>query len=371
MRKLKSLIGFSLACFLSVSVSAAYADPLNEEVPTNDTLPMQINEDFFEEHKKAVVEELLEEHGIQADSNLSLNSLQSEAIEENLKNKLGEDVSQEVEQLLNADYVYMSETGEVYSSKRGYLGQADRVEESETFEEANDMNTDRITIQSQISPTVHEVRGGDSGAFERRQLGFLGFDGIIGDITLPTVSNIASDEQAWMYYGFDSQSGKGVEGGYAHQSGRKVWLPYIKTSKFKYSEPAATHAKNEGNKVNNVKFYLKKTSSSSYYTAYLVVGATEVVFSTTNFTDSDVSGMSVKRTSAIGKKGFNGSNISGRSMNSKFENVQVSKFNSDFYNTWGSYSEYKERKNNIWYGTIDNTPSYIHHSGSTISIYKS
>lgn len=330
----------------------------------------------FEQHKRVVILEELRSAGIPFDDQTSLQGIKSNLELKSKSNIKAAQVLDKIQQLENADYVYLdSETGDVYSSNRGYLGKAKKYDEFEEPQAVEDkgLKKDQVQILSKSNPTVQEIFGGNTGAFERRQLNFSGFDGIIANVTLPTVeyasNNVGLDEQAWVYYGFDPSSGSGVEGGYSYQRGRGIWLPYIRSGGFAYADEA--YKKNPGDVVNNLKFYLKKASSSATtYTAYLIVGATEVKFASTSLTS--ITTTSVKRVTSIAKAGFDGTNIVGKSLNQKWDSVQVSLHNSDYYYSWGSYSEYSywDTTKNMWYGTIDCIPSYIHRSNGYVSIYK-
>lgn len=264
-------------------------------------------------------------------------------------------------QLKKADYTYMTVTGEVYSSQRGYLGSAKKDDEVD--------NTRSATQFDPNNPiSVKEVNGGTTGAFERRQLDFEGFDSINSDITLPTVSGLGEGEQPWVYYGFDSQSGNAIEAGYSYQTGTHRWLPYIRSNGFYYGD--STVQKYDTNQIKNVKFYLAKTvSSDTYYSAYFVVDNTQILIAPTKWTDSDTNSTSVKRVTSIAKKAFDGNNIQGRTMNQRYENVQVSRFNEEQAYPWSQYTEYTENRNGRWYGTLDNSPKYVHRDWINSSIY--
>lgn len=312
-----------------------------------------------------MIDEALSSHNVKNISNYSLNAVEKD-IEKANDSQLDKATSEEIEQLLNADYVYLSVSGDVYSSKRGYLGKASVYSDNQESLKFNSNQAQTFTPMSQSNPTVNEVNGGASGVFERKQLGFSGFDGITGNITLPSISSLGTGEQPWVYYGFDSSSGSAVEGGYSYQTGSKRWLPYIRSNGFYYADSA--YQKYDGNAISNVKFYLKKASSSdSTYTAYLVTGGTQVKMTATTIKDTKVS---AKRVTSIAKTGFTGSNITGTSMNQKFDSIQVSTFGSDYYNAWSNYNEYKEWNGSKWLGTIDNTTSYVHRNGNSVSLYR-
>ncbi|MGF7033487.1 hypothetical protein J2T17_004435 [Paenibacillus mucilaginosus] len=239
----------------------------------------------------------------------------------------------------------------------------------------------QMASASQSNPGVSEINGGSTGAFERKQLGFSGFDGIISNVKLPYISGIEDGEQAWVYYGFETTPEttapvKGIEVGFSHQSGSKKWLPYVKSAAaggFIYG----TQAFYDGNLYSNVKAYVAKNASDGKYYVRLIYGSTELINPgkgvVTAFTDADFQKLAVKRVTGIGEKyGFDGvSNIKAKSDSQKWENVQVSKYDSGNYYSWSNYSEYKWWNGKQWFGTIDCVPAYIHHDtvGYT-SIYK-
>lgn len=75
------------------------------------------------------------------------------------------------------------------------------------------------------------------------------------------------------------------------------WRPYIRKGSFLYADEM--YSRHDGDTINNLKFYLKKASvNDTYFTAYLIVGSTQVKFTTTSFTS--ISSLSVKRNTTIG-----------------------------------------------------------------------
>ncbi|WP_458118788.1 hypothetical protein [Paenibacillus sp. Z6-24] len=351
MKTAKMVLSLGMAALFSLPFATAYAEnntPVNQKLQlSTSTAAQNIDSGFFQQQKKAVIRDA---SGDAAESN-----------EQSASSTLGVQAG-EVQQLTNADYTYMTVTGEVYSSKRGYLGAAKRDDE-----------VNNLTSSTQFNPNntfpVNQINGGTTGAFERRQLGFEGFDSITSDITLPAVSGLGEGEQPWVYYGFDSERGA-IEAGYAYQTGTHRWLPYIRSNGFYYGD--STNQKYDGNQVKNVKFYLSKTvSTDTYYNAYFVVNNTQVLIAPTKWTDSDTDSTSVKRVTSIAKKAFDGNNIQGTTMNQRYENVQVSRFNEEQAYPWSQYTEYTEQRNGKWYGTLDNSPAYVHRNWINSSIFKS
>lgn len=267
----------------------------------------------------------------------------------------------------NAEIIYMSEDGELYSSDEGYLGQAEKVKGVNTITSSHlKNNRQKIISKSKENPTVNEIHGGNTGAFERRQLNFSGFDGIQATVILPYISNLSTGEQPWVYFGFDAPNVIGVEGGYSYQTGSKTWIPYIRNQNgFQYKSEDA-QKKKDGESV-HIKFYVKKELDGKIY-AYLLVNYSNILVSEVSF--NSLSSLAVKRVTSIAKNNFDGANINGKSQNQKWENLIVSKHDSDYYYPWSDYAEYKYWDGSKWYGTIDCLPSYIKRNLGYVSIYK-
>ncbi|WP_017812048.1 hypothetical protein [Paenibacillus shenyangensis] len=348
MKTAKMVLSIGMTALLGLPLATAYAESntsVNQQTSSSPAAAQEIDSAFFQQQKQAVVRDIA---GTSTSGSTSAASASQ---------------TSEAEQLKNADYTYMTVTGEVYSSKRGYLGAAKRDDEVN--------NTTSVT---QFNPNntfpVNQINGGTTGAFERRQLDFEGFDSITSDITLPAVSGLGEGEQPWVYYGFDSERGPAIEGGYAYQTGTHRWLPYIRSNGFYYGDSAVQ--KYDGNQIKSVKFYLAKTvSTDTYYNAYFVVDNSQILIAPTKWTDSDTDSTSVKRVTSIAKKAFDGNNIQGTTMNQRYENVQVSRFNEEQAYPWSQYTEYTEQRNGKWYGTLDNSPVYVHRNWINSSIFKS
>ncbi|HIU09672.1 MAG TPA: hypothetical protein IAB00_00230 [Candidatus Avidehalobacter gallistercoris] len=347
---------------------------------------------FFNQLRLDVIEDELQSAGIEIDSHIlkanldeenSLKDFVANDIELYVQNSLllddneKKELNNKISALSEIIVVYIDkDTLRVYNSQDGFAGYATRLP---AIEEAENNNS-AITPFSQSNPTPTEIFGGDSGAFERRQLGNEGFDKITSNITLPIISNTKSDEQAWVYYGFDSLNVNGIEGGFGYwpekeingKTEKDVWLAYISDKpNYRYEVPLVVYK--PGQTISDVNFVLKKQNSTdTYYSAYLLIGSDILICRETDFKLSDMKTMSVKRMTTIGRSGakFNGNNIYTVSKNQKFDKVQVRKYNATSYKTWDTYDEYKEWKNNKWYGTIDCTSAYVHRNGSYVSIYK-
>ncbi|MDQ0048676.1 hypothetical protein J2T18_002976 [Paenibacillus polymyxa] len=349
----KKFLGMGLATILmcsSLSGSLAYAESKSSTYDAS----------FFENLKQRAIVHELQEHKIAVNPKSSIAELLNTADSTSLKSKKNSDLQQNLEKLNESEYIYLTLDGEVYSSEKGYVGMADKVEPKDdsvtgaTYTETNlpneSYNNHNKTINSKNNPTPSQVNGGTTGAFSRIQLNFDGFDGVNGRVQVPFVYNLGAEEQPWMYFGFDSPRGKVIEGGFGYQTGRKVWQGYIRNSKFAYSLGTWP----SGQTVRNVKFYIDKNT----YDSYLSMENSEVVVMQTPFNSSDLSSMSLKRVISIAKDNFNGNNIYGQS-DGAFMDLVVSKTNSDYYYPWENYSEYSLWDGAQWHGTIDWPTYYV------------
>ncbi|QYK69922.1 MULTISPECIES: hypothetical protein [Paenibacillus] len=326
---------------------------------------------FFENLKQRAIVHELQEHKITVNPKASIAELLNTADSTSLKSKNNSDLQQNLEKLNKSEYIYLTLDGEVYSSEKGYVGMADKVESKEdsvtdaTYTETSSLsessNKHDISISSKNNPTPSQVSGGTTGTFSRVQLDYDGFDGVNAKVITPRAKYLGANEQPWMYYGFDAKNGRGIEGGFSYQTGRGVWQGYIRNNNgFKYSlETWENHDIKD-----SVKFYI----DNSTYNAYLLVAYNQVVVMQTSFDSSDLSSMSVKRVTAIAKKNFDGSNIYGSAINGEFSELVVSKFNSDYYYPWDDYRDYSFWDGSQWFGTIDWPADYITHYGPTVWI---
>ncbi|MET3846533.1 hypothetical protein [Paenibacillus sp. OAE614] len=384
MRKKFLCLMMSLTFVLSAQVTSAFADDgTADKSSTENSASVTYNSNdapdaaFFDKHKAAVLREELAESGVQVSDSLSLDQTIQAALQKKPRSSAA---LEDVQNIQDLEMIYLRDDGKVFSSEKGYIGQAELESQSS---ELNSSPQGTVSPLSQTNPTPDDIHGGTSGAFERRQLNFSGFDGIISNFTIPTLSSLGDGENPYMYYGFDSDSvNVASEAGYMWQKGDGVstfprWKPYIRvavngSSSWKYG--TESYVKHDGDVVNNVKSYLKKASSTdSTYTLYFIVGATQVLLADSKLTS--LSGVAVKRVTSIAVdvgKFKNGNEIVGKSMNARFDNLQVSLSNSDYYYPWSNYTEYKywNTTNGKWYGTIDCTSSYIHRSNGAISIYR-
>lgn len=279
----------------------------------------------------------------------------------NQQGRLNKQTKEHVNKLKKAEVIIMLEDGSVYSSSKGYLGQARKVEDRQT-PVTQTVEEDVIGILSKSDPTASEINGGTTGAFAREQLGFNGFDGIQADVTLPSISNLGSGEQPWVYFGFEASSDSGVEAGLSYQTGNPRWLPFIRAGGYQY-EPDLPFS--DGDTL-HVKTYVKPSSGTDYFKLeidydVILIGYHEW---------SSFSSISVKRVTSIARDGFNGYNIDGESKNQKWINTIVSKYNSDYYYSFSNYDLWSYWDGTKWYGAVDCTSDYIHRSSGSISIYE-
>ncbi|MDO4793840.1 MAG: hypothetical protein Q3993_06620, partial [Filifactor alocis] len=344
--------------------------------------------DMFEQARLSMIEDELESYGVLEEGsvlesellkNSNVDSLSADrgkfdivmsmVSNSNLDSQDKQDLMEKIERLSEATVVHIdSDTGEVFDSENGFVGYAESVEEQNFIQDQDYENefeesvgdsfvggVEAIEPLSKNNPTSRECHGGNTGAFERKQLGYNGFDKITSSLTLPTITIPSTDssdtkkikkEQSWVYYGFDSKSGSAIEGGFAHQTGSARWLPFIRVGSIHYQHSNNVTPYYDGNTINDFNFVLKKpTSSSSRYTAYLYIGSGNLLLScSTNFTTSDVRTMSVKRMTTIAKNGFDSTSSSPakaiytKSRNQRFSNIRVRRFGKTSYENWGAFS---------------------------------
>ena len=398
--KRRSLLAMILSLVMCLGIAmpawAAESENLTENTENDFAdLDSKYDTEFFNRLRLDVIEEELQDHSIIA-RNVNLIEMipatlsgQTEisgddmfcyaediVLDSSIDAKEKKNLLEKINNIKTIPVTYVDfENGRVYDSEKGYIGEVQDIS-TVPFVMDNDITEiygeDGIAPMSKDNPTVSEIFGGNTGAFERRQLGYGGFDKIIADVTLPTISNITDGEQAWVYYGFEAPNVTGIEGGFAYQKGNEEneprWLPFIKSGDaYTYAEKFPFYS---GDTIKDVSFFLKKSSTAdANYTAYLY-GPDYLHSANTGFNNANINGVSVKRMTSIGKTSFYGSNISTKSLNQKYANVFVKRYYENNSKAWSSYSEYSNWKNNQWYGTIDCTNSYIHRSGSYVSIYK-
>lgn len=260
----RKILGIGLATILmssTLSGSLAYAESKSSTYDAS----------FFENLKQRAIVHELEEHKIAVNPKASIAELLNTVDSTSLKSKNNSDLKQNLEKLNESEYIYLTLDGEVYSSEKGYVGMADKVEPKEdsvtdaTYMETNSLsepsNNHDVSISSKYNPTPSQVSGGTTGAFSRVQLDYDGFDGVNARVILPTVRDLGANEQPWVYYGFDAKNGKKIEGGFSFQTGQKRYKGFIKNGGYEYS--IETWVNGEG--YNSVKFYI----DNSTYNAYL------------------------------------------------------------------------------------------------------
>lgn len=326
------------------------------------------NKSFFDDLKRRAIIHALNENEISVNDD-SLTETLDKMSRNSADAQTNDDLQLELKKLEQAEYIYLTLDGEIYSSEHGYIGRADQAkprDESVTevtyFDNLLDnYNDDYINPLSKNNPTPTEVNGGTTGVFYREQLNFDGFTGVNSRFWIPRVKKLGEHEQPWMYHGFDSKSGKSIEGGFGYQSGRDVWQGYIRNKQFKYS--AETWEVMDD--LQSVKFYIDNVT----FNAYLLVNYQQVVVMQTSFNSSDLSTMSVKRVMSIAKDNFNGYNITGEVWGGGFLDTVVSRVRSDYYYPWENYSNYSYWDGTKWFGTIDWPTYYIHYVRDMVQIY--
>lgn len=363
---MKRIISAILACVLATPF--AFAD--NKET---------IDDHFFEELKLGAITEEIRLAGIELEKQSTLADILSELEHSDrlVQNKMLESI----QQIYEYEFIHMTKDGEVYSSKDGYLGMADKIENhNEEYVLSDDDIDFKEARKNSADPS--KIGGGKTGAFSRKQLAFNGYDGIISDVTLPKISHFGIDlviedgakdkEQPWVYYGFDLKHGHAVEGGFSYQTGQQLWKPYIRSIKVKkqFQYEPNMYFYNDGDTLRDVKFYLKNVNEKVY--SYFFVGSTPVVLTTeTPFKKVDLSKMSVKHCTGIASNfPFNGWNILSISRNQKWDNVRVSTNDTDYYHSWSSDNEVRWNENNKIFGTVDCIDSYIHQEKGYTSIFR-
>ncbi|MGI6235879.1 MAG: hypothetical protein ACOYI6_11645 [Christensenellales bacterium] len=209
--------------------------------------------------------------------------------------------------------------------------------------------------------SANQIHGGNTGAFSREQLPFIGFDKIKADITLPYVSGIEpdpnEDEQPWVYFGFDDEDyTHGIEGGFAYQHGDdnkpQRWLPFVRYGSSSYSYDHNTEYY-DGD-IAELRVHINDASQDN---VLVIVERRSVILSATmNFDNYET--LSVKRVTSIAKNNFNGSALHGSTVDCGFDNLKVSTIFDPFLDFY-DYDLYHYWSGTKWYGTIDWPASMI------------
>lgn len=169
----RKTFGIGLATILmssTLSGSLAYAESKSSTYDAS----------FFENLKQRAIVHELQEHKIAVNPKASIAELLNTADSTSLKSKNNSDLKQNLEKLNESEYIYLTLDGEVYSSEKGYVGMADKVEPKEesvtdaTYTETSSLsessNKHDVSISSKRNPTPWEVSGGTTGTFSRVQL---------------------------------------------------------------------------------------------------------------------------------------------------------------------------------------------------------
>lgn len=323
-------------------------------------------EQRFENVKIKCIQMELEENGVDFNNTQSLDTLLTKVDELSNSGKLDKEVKKNIEKLKDADYVVVND-GKIYSSKYGYYGTVRKEKNiSESEAEPNLLLTSdgQITIMSRDNPTPSEVHGGTSGAFSREQLEFAGFERITANITLPNVSGTTTDEQAWVYFGFDDVGyTNGIEGGFAYQRGSTTipehWHPFVRWGSNLYD-------------YDNTEYYDRDTvrlrvriTDDSVDNVLVVVEGDTVLTVTKDFDNYET--LSVKKVTSIAKNNFDGVTLNGKSMNCGFDNLRTTTI-FDSYTDFYDYDLYSYWSGTKWYGTIDWPASMIDRDTDNIDI---
>lgn len=239
-------------------------------------------------------------------------------------------------------------------------------------------NSAYVTLESVENKfTAFNINGGSTGIFTRKQLNFVGFDGIEADITLPTVTIAEKGDCPYVYFGFDFNNDIGnVEGGFqfiedskhAHYNEWTVVMHQGKDWRWGnniYMEQGTKH---------HLKFYLEEISEEQV-DLIIDLNGVEIIRKDSSVTDFSQSSVKTVISMAMSKT-FDGTNCFSRSDNAKISNVRVSLLNSDEYLDFDSFPLYREFRptvgaNGMWFGTADCVPSYLHMGADeSVSIYK-
>ncbi|KFD40673.1 hypothetical protein HY02_09160 [Peptococcaceae bacterium SCADC1_2_3] len=156
MKKVKLLKALLLICAFLI-----YAIPVNASQDNVDI------KELFDQHRADSIIMELKEAGLEV-KETNLSKVIELVHQLNQQGKLNKRTKENVNKLKKAEVIIMLEDGSVYSSSKGYLGQARKVEDrqspfSQTVQED-------IGMLSKSDPTPSEIYGGTTGAFAREQL---------------------------------------------------------------------------------------------------------------------------------------------------------------------------------------------------------
>nr|WP_315025063.1 stalk domain-containing protein [uncultured Aminipila sp.] len=237
-----------------------------------------------------------------------------------------------------------------------------------------DSNTQTVIANKLTTATIN---GGTTGIFSRKQLNFDGFNGIEGDITLPIVSIAEKGDCPYVYFGLDWENDIGnVEGGFqfiedSTHPGYNKWTVFMRqgdswlNGKNVLLEQGSTH---------HLKLYAQNISKEQVDIVIELDGC-EVVRKVSN--RADVSSTCAKAVISMAmSKAFDGTNCFSQSKGAKFENLKVSKIESNAYIDFDNFELYHKWNLNsgaagMWFGTVDCIADYLHYGmDGSVSIYK-
>jgi len=224
--------------------------------------------------------------------------------------------------------------------------------------------------------TPFNINGGLTGAFQRQQLDFSGFDGIQADFALPYDIVLEKGDCPYVYFGFDWADDKGnAEGGFqfiedaSHQFYNQ-WTVYLRQGD-EWSWGNSISLDQGSN--HHLKFYADRVSDSRTDLVIELDGK-EVIrkeSAVTNFNDASaktVAGMAMT-------KHFDGQNCFSSFKGAKISSLKVRSFNNANYTDFSDYALYSDWRasaggSGVWYGTAVCVPSYVHiESDGIISVY--
>lgn len=261
------------------------------------------------------------------------------------------------------------DTAAVLNNGRTYLPLR-AVFEAYQYNVAWDNNTKTVNATSAYTP--NNINGGTTGVFLRKQLNYLGFDGIQADITLPEVKLGQKGDCPYVYFGFDFPDGNGnAEGGFQfiedeNNPGYNKWTVYLRQgSSWSWGDNILL----EQGTDHNLKFYADRVSDTQT-DLVIDLDGNEIIRKTSDVNNFDKA--AVKYVDAIAMSiPFNGTNCPTASLKSGCYNLAVSECNKEIYTAFETYDTYSEYKNGFWYGTVECLPEYIHYdSTGTVSLYR-
>lgn len=261
------------------------------------------------------------------------------------------------------------DTATVLKNGRTYLPLR-AVFEAYKYNVAWDNATKTVTATSIYTP--NNINGGTTGVFLRKQLNFTGFDGIQAYVVLPKVKLGQKGDCPYVYFGFDFPDDKGnAEGGFQfiedqNNPGYNKWTVYLRQGN---DWRWGINILLEQESCHNLKLYADRVSDAQTDLVIDLDGK-EVIREPSAVNNFEKA--SVKYVDAIAMSvPFDGTNCPSASLDAGCYNLAVSECNVEEYVDVAKYNLYSEKKNGIWYGTVDCIPDYMHYSGfGSVSLYR-